>query len=95
MGNSGNALLFLMPNEDTYIEFLDVRKVPIAEFDATEIDPNKNYDIFDKLQQAMLKERELYNMVSRKEKRKREREKREREKKEVVIQQYPFFPPMT
>jgi len=27
MGTSGSSLLFLMPNEDNYLDFLDVRKV--------------------------------------------------------------------
>ncbi|KAG0569950.1 hypothetical protein KC19_6G127800 [Ceratodon purpureus] len=31
MGQSGNALVFLLPKEDAYVEFLRIRKVPIEE----------------------------------------------------------------
>ncbi|CAM6098676.1 unnamed protein product [Calypogeia fissa] len=31
MGRSGNALVYLLPKEDTYVEFLRIRKVPIEE----------------------------------------------------------------
>ena len=30
MGRSGNALIFLMPHEEAYVDFLRVRKVPLA-----------------------------------------------------------------
>ncbi|KAH7314717.1 hypothetical protein KP509_21G017700 [Ceratopteris richardii] len=33
MGRSGNALVFLLPKEDAYVEFLKIRRVPIDERD--------------------------------------------------------------
>ncbi|KAJ7526177.1 hypothetical protein O6H91_17G085700 [Diphasiastrum complanatum] len=31
MGRSGNALVFLLPKEDVYVEFLQIRRVPVEE----------------------------------------------------------------
>jgi ATP-dependent RNA helicase DDX55/SPB4 len=31
MGRGGNALVYLLPSEDSYIEFLGVKQVPIRE----------------------------------------------------------------
>lgn len=31
MGRSGNALAFLLPKEDAYVEFLRIRKIPLQE----------------------------------------------------------------
>ena len=33
MGRKGNSLVMLAPNEDTYVEFLTIRKVPLAKIE--------------------------------------------------------------
>lgn len=44
LGREGNALLFLAPSEDTYIDFLSVRRCPVSELSDLEVstDPSKS-----------------------------------------------------
>jgi ATP-dependent RNA helicase DDX55/SPB4 len=36
VGRAGKALVFLLPNEDTFIEFLRIRKIPLDEYSITQ-----------------------------------------------------------
>jgi len=59
MGREGNAIVYLLPCEDTYIEFLRVRKVPISELPAEKT----CFDPLPIFQQWISKERELFDKV--------------------------------
>ncbi|BBN10585.1 ATP-dependent RNA helicase DDX55/SPB4 [Marchantia polymorpha subsp. ruderalis] len=55
MGRSGNALVYLLPKEDAYAEFLRVRRVPIEELSLPEI----NLEIIPLLRAAAKEDRDL------------------------------------
>lgn len=57
MGRSGNALVFLTPEESEYVEFLGVKKVPIKEVPA----PDPIADVGEKIKEVTLRDRELFN----------------------------------
>lgn len=56
LGKRGQAVVFLQPSEDTYINFLEIRKVPVEELekfpDAT--------DYLPKVKAAATRDREIY-----------------------------------
>eukprot|EP00033_Pygsuia_biforma_P005058 GCRY01005551.1.p1 GENE.GCRY01005551.1~~GCRY01005551.1.p1 ORF type:complete len:600 (+),score=84.63 GCRY01005551.1:123-1922(+) len=56
MGSTGNALLLLHPVEDTYIDYLGVKNVPISE-----ADPLEGFQsVSDHLKQLALKDRDVF-----------------------------------
>ncbi|XP_071946259.1 ATP-dependent RNA helicase DDX55-like isoform X2 [Antedon mediterranea] len=59
IGNTGNALLFLLPTEDTYVEFIQInQKVPLQEYhDASDIEM---IDILPKLRKMAEQDRAIY-----------------------------------
>ncbi|KYR00091.1 putative RNA helicase [Tieghemostelium lacteum] len=56
MGREGNALLFLAPEEDTYIEFLKLKKVPLLEYKYTD---SIVIDHSDEVKKLLLSDREV------------------------------------
>ncbi|EFJ12594.1 hypothetical protein SELMODRAFT_123861 [Selaginella moellendorffii] len=54
MGRAGDALVFLLPKEDAYAEFLRIRNVPIEKREKTEVP-----DIIPKLRAAAMKDRDV------------------------------------
>jgi ATP-dependent RNA helicase DDX55/SPB4 len=73
-GRSGKAVVFLLPEEDTFVEFMQIRKVPMQEKEAfLEYNPNiptkKNMipeskkGLLDSVRTAILKDRDLYEKV--------------------------------
>lgn len=60
MGNIGSALLFLLPNESAYVDFVQLnQKVPIDTYDATSLE-DKSYNMSEKIRKMASKEREIY-----------------------------------
>eukprot|EP01114_Cavostelium_apophysatum_P011425 TRINITY_DN25670_c0_g1_i1.p1 TRINITY_DN25670_c0_g1~~TRINITY_DN25670_c0_g1_i1.p1 ORF type:complete len:686 (-),score=209.42 TRINITY_DN25670_c0_g1_i1:188-2161(-) len=57
IGRQGNALLYLYPNEDNYIEFLKVKKIPLQD-QAKETDP---VNVLPLVRQYNLKDRRSYD----------------------------------
>ena len=55
IGNSGKALIFLCPEEDTYVEFLGIRKIPIKEQVLKSTDGSK--DVLSELKSIVLQDR--------------------------------------
>jgi len=55
MGAEGNAIVFLLPNEETYIDFLGHRKVPISEMEPFTDVP----DIIEQIKCEIRKDRQL------------------------------------
>lgn len=60
MGRKGEALIFLMPSEETYIEFLSVRKIPIKALDLGEC---TNTQILENIKTCLKKQREFFEKV--------------------------------
>lgn len=60
MGRQGSALAFLHPNEDNYVEFLAVKKVPIVEKPAQPT----TIDVLPNIKKMQAKERELFEKVN-------------------------------
>lgn len=63
-GNIGNALLFILPSEESYIEFLKGRNIPISKLDQfkngeSEIIPSNN-DLVKKMKNLIKVDRDLY-----------------------------------
>ena len=59
IGNIGNALIFLLPNESSYIEFLELnQKVPLVKHEAINIDELKN--LKSRIQKISSRDREIY-----------------------------------
>jgi ATP-dependent RNA helicase DDX55/SPB4 len=64
MGKEGNALLFLSPEEDTYIEFLKLKKVPIAPIEDEESAASNNAkcpDVIPRIAKMIVKDREMFD----------------------------------
>jgi ATP-dependent RNA helicase DDX55/SPB4 len=64
MGKSGNAIIFLSKDEDTYIEFLGVKKIPISEYSINNenkqiLNNNNNKNYLEVIKKKKLKDREL------------------------------------
>ncbi|XP_074641079.1 ATP-dependent RNA helicase DDX55-like isoform X2 [Tubulanus polymorphus] len=57
MGNIGNALLFLLPAEDTFVDFIKInQKVPLEEWNKSENVP----DVLEKLKKLAMKDRAIF-----------------------------------
>ena len=61
MGRLGKAILLLLPNEDTYAEFLTIRQVPISEYQITE-NPNSE-NVLQEMKQMIQLDRDLIEKV--------------------------------
>lgn len=61
MGKKGEALIFLMPPEETYIDFLSVRKIPIKKLDLGECSSLK---ILTDVKESLKKKREFFDKVN-------------------------------
>eukprot|EP01126_Amoeba_proteus_P016954 TRINITY_DN1799_c0_g2_i2.p1 TRINITY_DN1799_c0_g2~~TRINITY_DN1799_c0_g2_i2.p1 ORF type:complete len:335 (+),score=89.31 TRINITY_DN1799_c0_g2_i2:1024-2028(+) len=57
MGAEGSALVLLMPNELTYVDFLKVRKIPITEMESTSEVP----DLLPIIRNKVLEDREIFD----------------------------------
>eukprot|EP01135_Chromosphaera_perkinsii_P000057 Nk52_evm8s24 gene=Nk52_evmTU8s24 len=67
IGRQGNALVYLLPAEDTYVEFLKIRKVPIEEM-VVEANPNRAEEVKDfnvKTRAMVSGDRDLWERASK------------------------------
>lgn len=65
MGREGNAIVFLTASEDAYIEFLEIRKVPVEEYQFPTEDANSSFTLTKEalcttLQDICIADREYY-----------------------------------
>ncbi|OQR81314.1 DEAD/DEAH box RNA helicase, partial [Thraustotheca clavata] len=58
-GRSGSALTFLSANEDAYVNFLRIRKVPLAPMDDLVVDGTKRVEILDKVKSFQMEDRDV------------------------------------
>jgi ATP-dependent RNA helicase DDX55/SPB4 len=61
-GREGNALIYILPNEECYVNFLNInQKVPLNKFDESDFPNVKNEEVIKKIQTLASTDRYLNN----------------------------------